>query len=277
MVLVGADAKVLADVAERVAAEAAELVAGARRAIARGEPVAVESKTTETDVVTAADRQAERFIRERLAELRPTEPVLGEEQGHDGSSAGADGTLTWVVDPIDGTVNFLYGLPSFAVSVAAQIDGESVAGAVVEPVSGRRWTAARGMGAWLDGVRLAVSRPDRLAMALCSTGFAYQAQRRSRQAAMVAQLLGHVRDIRRSGSAALDLCAVAAGWCDAHVEHGLSRWDWAAGALIAAEAGAVVTVPGQDTTYGTDATVAAAPSIAEPLRDALLACGFAEV
>lgn len=277
MVVVGADTKVLAEVAERVAVEAAELVAEARRAIARGEPVAVESKTAETDVVTAADQQAERFIRDRLAELRPTEPVLGEEQGHDGSTPGADGTVTWVVDPIDGTVNFLYGFPWFAVSVAAQIDGQSVAGAVVEPVSGRRWTAARGTGAWLDGVRLAVSHPERLALTLCSTGFAYQAQRRRRQAAMVAQLLGHVRDIRRSGSAALDLCAVAAGWCDAHFEHGLSRWDWAAGALIAAEAGAVVTVPGQNQTYGADATFAAAPAIAEPLREALRKCGVGTV
>lgn len=276
MVAVGAEYGDLAAVAERVAAEAAELVAGARHAMDRGEQITVDSKTSETDVVTAVDQQAERFIRDRLAELRPGDPVLGEEQGHH-ETDGSDDAVTWVVDPIDGTVNFLYGLPWFAVSVAAQRDGESVAGAVVEPLSGRRWTAIRGAGSWLDGRALTVSRPERLELALCSTGFAYQSARRRRQADMVAGLLGSMRDIRRTGSAALDLCAVAAGWCDAHVEHGLSRWDWAAGALIAAEAGAEVSLPGEDSTYGTDGIVVAAPAIAGTLREALSGCGAASV
>lgn len=276
MVAVGAEYADLAAVAERVAAEAAELVAGARHAMDRGEPITVERKTSETDVVTAVDQQAERFIRDRLAELRPGDPVLGEEQGHY-ETDGAEADVTWVVDPIDGTVNFLYGLPWFAVSVAAQRDGESVAGAVVEPMSGRRWSAVRGAGSWLDGTPLAVSRPERLELALCSTGFAYQAARRRKQAEMVAGLLGAMRDIRRTGSAALDLCGVAAGWCDAHVEHGLSTWDWAAGALIASEAGAAVSPPGQEPVYGTDAMIAAAPAIAGPLREVLAACGAADV
>ena len=182
-----------------------------------------------------------------------------------------------MVDPIDGTVNFLYGLPWFAVSVAAQIDGMSVAGAVVEPASGRRWTATRGRGAWLDGRPLRVSAPDDLGVSLLATGFAYTSERRARQARLVAAVLNKVRDIRRQGSAALDLCAVAAGWIDAYVEHGLQRWDWAAGALIAEEAGAVVTLPGEDPELGADAILAVAPSIAEPLRATLLECDISDV
>jgi myo-inositol-1(or 4)-monophosphatase len=259
----------LTDVAERVAAEAAELVRDGRDGILDGRAVAVDTKSTDTDVVTAVDREAERFVRARLEELRPGEAVLGEEEG--GVAAGEG--VTWVVDPIDGTVNFLYGFPWFAVSLAAQVNGISVAGAVVEPVSGRRWTATLGAGAWLDGRPLAVSAPQRLDLALLSTGYAYRVERRTQQAEMVAGMLGRVRDVRRAGAASLDLCAVAAGWVDAYFEHGLSRWDWAAGALVAAEAGAVVSLPGQERELGTDATFAAAPSIAGPLRSALIECG----
>ena len=201
----------------------------------------MDTKSTDTDVVTEADRAAERLVRRRLAELRPGEPVLGEEGG--GSADDLSG-VRWVIDPIDGTVNYLYGYPWYAVSLAVQVDGVSVAGAVVEPVSGRCWTAARGHGAELDGSPLRVSAATRLDLALVSTGFAYEAGRRRRQALGVADLVGRVRDIRRCGSAALDLCAVAAGWVDGFFEHGLSRWDWAAGALIAAEAGAVIRLPG---------------------------------
>ncbi|MEU6645435.1 inositol monophosphatase family protein [Saccharomonospora sp. NPDC046836] len=262
----------LAVVAEQVAAEAAELVLHARESMLAGGEVAVDTKTSKTDVVTAVDHESERFIRARLAELRPGEPVLGEEAG---GQLGAG--VTWVVDPIDGTVNFLYGLPEFAVSVAAQVGGVSVAGAVVEPVSGRRWTAARGAGSWLDGRRLRVNAPERLDLALLGTGFAYVPERRARQAELIAGLLGHVRDIRRPGAASLDLCAVAAGWTDAYFEHGLKRWDWAAGALIAEEAGAVVSLPGTDPELGVDATLAAPPSIAEALRVAAIKCGAATV
>jgi len=277
MVAVTVEYADLAGVAEQVAAEAAELVAGARQAMDRGERVTVETKTSETDVVTAVDQQAERFIRDRLAELRPTDAVLGEEQGHHETGEPGQGAVTWVVDPIDGTVNFLYGFPWFAVSIAAQLDGESVAGAVVEPLSGRRWTAVRGAGSWLDGRVLRVSQPERIGVALCSTGFAYDAARRRRQADMVACLLRSVGDIRRSGSAALDLCAVAAGWCDAYVEHGLSPWDWAAAALVAAEAGAEITQPGEDPNRGDDVVIAATPAIAVPLREILTTCGSADV
>lgn len=270
------DSEILTAVAERVASEAADLVRDAYESMLTGTTVTVDTKTSETDVVTAVDTASERLVRERLAELRPGEPVLGEEEGADGAVRSSGG-VTWVVDPIDGTVNFLYGLPWFAVSVAAQIDGVSVAGAVVEPVSRRHWTATRGKGAWLDGRPLRVSEPAGLDVALLATGFAYRPERRARQAEFAAKLLGRVRDLRRQGSAALDLCAVGAGWVDAYVEHGLNRWDWAAGALVAAEAGAVVTLPGEDSALGPDAVLAAAPSIADPLRIMLLECGVDRV
>jgi myo-inositol-1(or 4)-monophosphatase len=269
---VGVDESLLKSVAVQVATEAAGLVREAWDGMAAGRSVEVGTKSADTDVVTAVDHESEHLVRARLAELRPGEPVLGEE----GGGTAGDG-VTWVVDPIDGTVNFLYGLPWFAVSVAAQVGGVSVAGAVVEPVSGRVWSAARGHGAWLGERRLAVSAPTRLELTLVGTGFAYAAERRARQARFAAELVGRVRDIRRNGAASLDLCAVAAGWLDAYLEHGLHRWDWAAGALIAAEAGAAVYVPGSVPELGADATYAAAPSIAEPLRKTLTDCGAADV
>ncbi|MGH3434580.1 MAG: inositol monophosphatase family protein [Thermocrispum sp.] len=264
----------LAGVAERVARAAGELVLAAHRQRLDGGGLAVDTKSTITDVVTAVDRDSELLIRARLADLRPGDPVLGEEQGADGEVE--PGQVVWVVDPIDGTVNFVYGLPAFAVSVGAQVDGVSVAGAVFEPVSGRCWTAARGGGAWLDGRRLRVSSADRLELSLLATGFAYDRARRQRQAQLIGGVLGRVRDIRRAGSAALDLCAVAAGWVDASFEHGLSRWDWAAGAIIAAEAGATVIVPGEDPQLG-DGTLAATPGIAAALRELLVEVGAADI
>lgn len=261
----------LLEVAVRVASEAAELARRAREAAIRD----VRTKSSDTDPVTAGDRASERLVRARLAELRPGEAVLGEEEG--GPSAGAGG-LCWVVDPIDGTVNYLYGYPWYAVSLAAQADGESLAGAVVEPVSGRCWAAARGSGATLDGAPLRVSETSRLDLALVATGFGYRPERRRRQAAGVAALIERVRDIRRAGSAALDLCAVAAGWVDAYFEHGLSRWDWAAGALIAAEAGARVRLPGtMGDAFGADLLMAASPGVADALDAALVDSGLAAI
>jgi len=265
---VGVDETLLKSVAERVAGAAADVVREAWTGINAGRTVRVDTKSADTDVVTAVDHESERLVRTRLAELRPDDAVLGEEGGGD----AGDG-VTWVVDPIDGTVNFLYGLPWFAVSVAAQVGGVSVAGAVVEPVSGRRWTAARGQGAWLDGRQLAVNAPARLDLTLVGTGFAYKVERRAKQARFVAELATRVRDVRRNGAASLDLCAVAAGWLDAYVEHGLGQWDWAAGALIAAEAGAEVSLPGEDPALGPDATFAVARSIAPSLRQALIDSG----
>jgi myo-inositol-1(or 4)-monophosphatase len=263
------DLELLRSVAIDVAAEAAELVAGMRVSD-------VDTKSSETDVVTAADRAAERLIKDRLAMRRPGEPVLGEESGEEsgaesGAEAGATGEVCWVVDPIDGTVNYLYGLPWYAVSVAARWHGEPVAAAVVEPVPGRVWSAARGMGATLDSRPLRVSSANRLSLALVGTGFSYSVQRRVWQSRLAAELIQRTRDVRRGGSAVLDLCSVAAGWLDGFVEHGLSPWDWAGGSLIAAEAGALLRVPTADGSdpdgLGADATVAAAPGIAAALHD----------
>ncbi|CAM4022235.1 inositol monophosphatase family protein [Kibdelosporangium persicum] len=254
----------LRQVAVRVATEAAELVETTRRSAVRD----VETKSSATDPVTAGDRAAERLIRERLAELRPGEPVFGEEEG---GARTADG-VRWVVDPIDGTVNYLYGFPWYSVSVAAQSDGITVAGAVVEPASGRVWSAARGAGATLDDNPLRASSAERLELTLVATGFAYRPERRAWQTEIVRRILPRVRDIRRTGSAALDLCMVAAGWVDGYFEAGLNPWDWAAGSLIAEEAGAVVELPGTGDLG--DAVFAAAPGVAAPLRQLLREAGI---
>jgi len=261
--------EVMLDVAVSVAREAALLARHSR-------PTAIHdvgTKTSATDVVTAADVAVEKLVRARLGELRPGEPVFGEETG---GAAGAPGQICWVVDPIDGTVNYLYGLPWYAVSLAAQVDGVSVAAAVVEPDSGREWTAIRGEGSWRDGVALRVSSATRLEMSLISTGFAYRAEMRARQAEGIARLLPKVRDIRRPGAASLDLCSVAAGWVDGYFEHGLSRWDWAGGALVAEEAGAVVRLPPAPDAVGPGMTFCATPGIADQLMMAVKQVGLTE-
>jgi myo-inositol-1(or 4)-monophosphatase len=249
----------------------------------RGDPdVALQgvlTKSTPTDVVTASDTALEALVRARLARLRPGEPVVGEE----GGGTAVDGAVTWVVDPIDGTVNFLYGMPWYAVSLAATRDGVSLAGAVAEPASGRLWSAARGAGATCDGRPLRCSAETDLAMTMIGTGFAYSPQRRARQAAFLEQMLPRVRDLRRSGSSALDLCAVAAGWLDAYLEHGPNWWDWAAAALIAEEAGAVVRVPARpghpsaDDGLGPQALFVAAPGVAGELAALAADLGAAEI
>ncbi len=232
----------------------------------------VATKSTPTDPVTVVDTETEALLRRRLAELRPGEPVLGEEGGGPGPSAGGAGVV-WVLDPIDGTVNFVYGLPAYSVSVAAQVRGQSVAGAVADVAGGDTYSAALGRGADVRGAGesrpLCCSTVKDLSMALVGTGFGYSPARRAAQAQLLAGLLPVVRDVRRIGSAALDLCMVAAGRLDAHYEHGLHVWDWAAGALIAAEAGAVVTLPTADVAHGAALCLAAAPGVAESLREAI--------
>lgn len=255
-------------VAEQVATEAAEFVRRRRTelfAAGRDTGGVVTSKSGPTDPVTVADTETEQLIRDRLARLRPGEPILGEEAG--GADAGA-GTVRWVVDPIDGTVNYVYGIPAYAVSVAAQIDGISVAGAVADVAAGRLYSAALGAGAHVSGERLRCSSVTELSMSLVGTGFGYQTLRRAAQAELVSTIIPLVRDIRRIGSAALDLCHVAAGRLDAHYEHGLNVWDWAAGALIAAEAGAVIVLPDEDS-GGAALLLAAAPGVASQLIAAL--------
>lgn len=265
------DAAELRSVAEQLAAEAAEFVRLRRSEVfgaGRPDPedAAVQSKSTRTDPVTVVDTEAELLLRGRLARLRPGESVLGEEGGQPDDPDGR--SITWVLDPIDGTVNFVYAIPAYAVSVAAQVDGVSVAGAVADVTAARVYSAGLGIGAHVidaAGGRevLHCNTIDDLSMALVGTGFAYSPRRRAAQAAVLAGLLPHVRDIRRIGSAALDLCMVAEGRLDAHYEHGLHVWDWAAGALIAAEAGVQVQLPRSN---GPALTMAAAPGVAGELR-----------
>jgi myo-inositol-1(or 4)-monophosphatase len=230
----------------------------------------VGTKSTETDVVTAADREVERDVVAALGRARPGDTVLGEEFGQ--QHAGA--AVRWLLDPIDGSVNYLYGLPWYAVSLAAEVDGEVVAGVVRNAATGQEWTALAGHGAWRGDQRLHGSRQTRLSQALVATGFGYDPARRAHQARVVASLIAEVRDIRRIGAASLDLCLAAEGAVDAYFERGLSLWDHAAGGLIAAEAGLVVAgLAGQPA--GPAMLVAAPPALFRPLHDRLRALAAA--
>jgi len=225
----------------------------------------VTTKSTPTDVVTAMDRAAERLIVEALRVARPDDGVLGEEGGETRGS----GRVRWLLDPIDGTVNYLYGLPAYAVSLGAEVDGVMAVGAVYNPVMDELWTAARGGGARMNGRRLAGSAVVALDQALVATGFGYGSARRRAQAAVVAGLLPEVRDIRRFGAASLDLCSAATGRVDAYFERGLEPWDLAAGGLVAREAGLQVTgLRGQPA--GHDMVLAAPPALHAALHDRLV-------
>jgi myo-inositol-1(or 4)-monophosphatase len=217
---------------ERFAVELARGAAAVVVAHGRG-ALAVSSKSTVTDLVTAADRASESWLVEQVAAKRPTDAVLGEEGA---GSAGTSG-VRWLLDPIDGTVNYVLGLPQYAVSVAAEVDGQVQAAAVCNVASGELFRAHLGGGAYLGATRLSGPRQVPLARAVVGTGFSYDAAQRARQGAVVAALLPRLADIRRLGSAALDLCGVAAGRLDAYFEAGLQPWDHAAGVLIATEAG----------------------------------------
>lgn len=251
---------------EELAELAVELALGAAEVVRSGAGPAldVSAKSTETDLVTAADRASERWLRDQLAAHRPEDTVLGEEGGE---AVGGSG-VRWVLDPIDGTVNFVLGLPQYAVSVAAQVDGRTVAGAVCNPASGELFHARLGGGAFLGDTRLAGPRTVPLARAVVGTGFGYDAGVRAAQAGVVAQLLPRIADIRRLGAAALDLCAVGAGRLDAYFESGLQPWDYAAGLLIATEAGGVATgLRGQPP--GTRFTAVAGPGLIADLAAVL--------
>jgi myo-inositol-1(or 4)-monophosphatase len=233
-----------------VAAGAADLIRERRRGVVE----VSGTKSSPTDIVTEVDKAAERLIFDRLTTARPGDGFVGEE----GASATASSGVEWIVDPIDGTVNFVYGIPAFAVSIAAAVDGESVAGVVLDVVSGERFTATRGGGAFCTGTRgggasndatrleLPVSgSPKPLSQRLVGTGFSYVPEVKARQVVAVSAMMREVRDLRRIGSAALDLCFVAAGRFDAYVEEGLNPWDMAAGGLVATEAGAILeSAPG---------------------------------
>lgn len=269
----------LSDLASSVAREVGERIRTLR---AQGVRVAT-TKSSLVDVVTEADREAERLATEALRAARPDDGLVGEE----GSSFEGTTGITWVVDPIDGTVNYLYGLPAYAVSIAATVaaapvapatpgvEGEpgatadgrrALAGAVYVPATDELFSAYEGGGAWLNGERITVSEEISLATALVATGFGYTVERRTEQAEVVRQLIPRVRDIRRMGAAAVDLCNLAAGRLDAYYERGLQPWDYAAGALIAREAGAAILSLNDDELPGEAMLIAGPPELARKLR-----------
>jgi myo-inositol-1(or 4)-monophosphatase len=195
----------------------------------------VVAKSTPTDLASEADLVAEAAVRSVLAERRPQDAILGEEEG-----ASGHGTLRWLVDPLDGTINFLFGIPAFAVSVACEDAEGAIAGVVLDPIRDERFEATRSGEATLNGTAIAASRRDRLETAMVATGFGYDAAVRARQAEVVTRVLPRVRDIRRVGAAALDLAWCACGRFDAYYERGVKSWDIAAGRLICARAGLAV-------------------------------------
>ncbi len=223
----------------------------------------ISSKSTPTDLVSEADLASERAIGKRLAQLRPGDGVLGEE----GDEQEGESGLRWVVDPLDGTVNFLFGIPQWCVSVAVQDDAAAtVAGAVFDPCRQEMWTAVGGEVAKLNGVPIEGPSTKDMATAMIATGFAYDAQVRVAQGEVLAKLIPKVRDIRRLGSAALDLAWTAAGRYDAYFERSVKLWDVAAGALICQRAGLTVTeLPAAGPLpWG---LMACAPGLAEPLLE----------
>jgi myo-inositol-1(or 4)-monophosphatase len=228
----------LVDLASSAAGEAARMLASRRPAGPLGRPEVADTKSSPTDVVTEMDRAAEALISRLLLAERPGDAILGEEGGESGH-----GRVRWIVDPLDGTVNYLYGLPDWAVSIAAEVDGVVVAGVVAVPARDELFTAVLGEGAWLrSGGRPPIAARCNIAVplhqALVGTGFGYAAVRRAVQGEVVATVLPRVRDIRRGGSCAVDLCSVAMGRLDAFYERGVNYWDFAAGGLVATEAGA---------------------------------------
>jgi myo-inositol-1(or 4)-monophosphatase len=261
------DAADLLALAERVAKEAGDmLLAGAQ-----GLRLDVTTKSSGTDMVSEMDRASEAMIVQGILAARPGDAILGEETG---ARTGTSG-VRWVIDPLDGTTNYLYRHPIWAVSVAAEVDGDVMAGVVATPGLGETFTAARGKGAWLNGEAIAVSGATDLASALVGTGFAYVAERRARQAAVLPHLLPLVRDIRRNGVASLDLCWVACGRLDGYFEAGGQPWDVAAGLLIATEAGAVAS--GLDGgPPAPESMMIATPGVADALFELLIHAGAAD-
>ncbi|MDX6279138.1 MAG: monophosphatase [Kribbellaceae bacterium] len=252
----------LLKLAVEVAAEAAQLIVERRR----GTVTVADTKSTATDIVTAVDRESEELIRARVLAARPDDSFLGEE----GDDVNGTSGVRWVVDPIDGTVNYLYDIPTYAVSIAVEVDGQTVAGVVVDAPKGEMFTATLGGGAFLDGKPIRVSECPDLSKALVGTGFGYDPDRRQVQAEVVQSLIAKVRDIRRIGVGAIDLCYVACGRLDAVYERGLNPWDYGAGALIASEAGA--TVGGIDgAPVSLEMSIAATPAVFSALHDVLAA------
>ena len=255
----------LLDLATRAARRAGELLVERRL---EGGPAVTATKSSPTDVVTAMDNASERLIVDMVLESRPHDSVLAEEGASETGTSG----VRWLIDPIDGTVNYLYGLPEWAVSIAAEVDGRPAVGVVNVAPRGEVFAAVREGGAWLNGRRVRCSRGVPLERALVATGFGYASSRRAHQADVLRGVLPRARDIRRGGSCAVDLCSVACGRADAYYESGPQEWDLAAGVLIAREAGARVEGPrGRPPSH--ELTIAAAPELFAPLHDLLVSLG----
>jgi myo-inositol-1(or 4)-monophosphatase len=239
--------------------------AGALALAMQGDLGAPDVKSSPTDVVTAADRAAEALLVAGIRSRRPGDGILGEEGASDDGTTG----VRWVVDPIDGTVIYLYGLPQWGVSIGIEVDGEAVVGVVFDPPKDELFTAVRGGGSALNGRPLRCTAATELSQSLVATGFAYDARRREAQASVMPRLIPAVRDVRRVGAGALDLCAVAAGRVDAYYELGLSPWDLSAGGLIATEAGARLGGL-RGAPAGGAMVLAAAPGVFDALHDLLV-------
>lgn len=257
---VNADAPQLLEIAAAVAHQAADVLKAHRRRMDEGADMGVASKSSVTDPVSIADADSEQVLVEAITAARPDDGLLGEEGARRRGSTG----LRWVIDPLDGTVNYLYGHPGWSVSVAVETEDENgtwqgLVGVVLDGSRDELFSAIAGGTARLDDHALTVNDPVELPMALVATGFGYERSRRLQQAALAVEVLGACRDIRRVGSAALDLCAVAAGRVDAYYEDTTQRWDWAAGAVIARAAGAEVTR--LQTHADTDGVIAAGPHL----------------
>mgnify|MGYP002640951807 FL=1 len=252
--------------AEQLARTAGAMALAGRRSLPVGQPPAHDTKSSETDPVTEFDRAAEKYIVGELRRLRPDDAIVGEEGANDSGISG----IEWHIDPIDGTANFLYDLPAWCTSVAAVDADGSLAGAVYAPVTDEMFSAGRGGGATRNGIQIKASSATDIALSMVGTGFSYLPDQRLSQALRIREILPQVRDIRRYGSAAIDLAYVACGRLDAYFEEHLNSWDMAAGVLIATEAGAITSDfhGGAPDERG---VLAAAPGIHQSVLDAIRA------
>jgi len=246
----------LLDLALRVGKKAAELLS------ARPETLEVSTKSSDVDIVTQMDKASETLIVSSILAERPHDGIIGEEGADRKSTSG----ITWVIDPLDGTVNYFYGLPGWNVSIAAKDEKGVVVGVVVSPTLQSTWWATRGGGSFHNGKKLTCNDPVELNRTMLATGFAYETEKRTLQLKFINSLLPSIRDIRRNGAAAVDLCFVGAGNVDAYFESGLHEWDVAAGGLIAREAGALVSEHQID---GQNFTLAAGPHLHQILKNTL--------
>lgn len=257
----------LCDIAVQLAREAGDMALHGRRS----GPITASAKSSSIDLVTEFDKASEQLITAGLTSKRPDDGIVGEEGADVDSTSG----IVWHIDPIDGTTNFFFDIPLWAVSIGAVDEQGPVVGAVYVPGLGEMFSAARGRGAFVNGQPIHPRENSRISDALVATGFSYQIAQRPRHTHRVARMLDEVRDIRRLGAAAIDLCFVAAGRYDAYFEEGLNSWDLVAGQIIATEAGAVVTNFNGDTVTPQQ-VLAASASIHQSMIDLIARCEMSE-